>query len=52
MKTVIIGGIAGGLSAASQIKREDHGAQVIVLEKSGQIVTIERTTRCNPRRDP
>jgi hypothetical protein len=23
MKTVIIGGIAGGLSAASQIKRED-----------------------------
>ncbi|MDD2900293.1 MAG: FAD-dependent oxidoreductase [Desulfuromonadaceae bacterium] len=37
MKTVIIGGIAGGLSAASQIKREDHGAQVIVLEKSGDV---------------
>jgi hypothetical protein len=26
MKTVIIGGIAGGLSAASQIMREDHTA--------------------------
>lgn len=37
MKTVIIGGIAGGLSAASQIKREDHHAQVIVLEKSGDV---------------
>ncbi|BEH08963.1 FAD-dependent oxidoreductase [Geobacter sulfurreducens subsp. ethanolicus] len=37
MKTVIIGGIAGGLSAASQIKREDHGAQVVVLEKSGDV---------------
>ena len=37
MKTIIIGGIAGGLSAASQIKREDHIAQVIVLEKSGDV---------------
>ncbi|MDA8431179.1 MAG: FAD-dependent oxidoreductase, partial [Geobacteraceae bacterium] len=37
MKTVIIGGIAGGLSAASQIKREQHDAQVIVLEKSGDV---------------
>lgn len=37
MKTVIIGGIAGGLSAASQIKREDQGAEVIVLEKSGDV---------------
>jgi len=37
MKTVIIGGIAGGLSAASQIRREDHDAQVIVLEKSGDV---------------
>lgn len=37
MKTVIIGGVAGGLSAASQIKREDPGAEVIVLEKSGDV---------------
>lgn len=37
MKTVIIGGIAGGLSAASQIRREDHDAQVVVLERSGDV---------------
>jgi CoA-dependent NAD(P)H sulfur oxidoreductase len=37
MKTVIIGGIAGGLSAASQIRREDPGAQMVVLEKSGDV---------------
>jgi len=37
MKTVIIGGIAGGLSAASQIMREDKSAQVVVLEKSGDV---------------
>ena len=37
MKTVIIGGIAGGLSAASQIKRLDPNAEVVVLEKSGDV---------------
>lgn len=37
MKTVILGGVAGGLSAASQIKRVDRDAQVIVLEKSGDV---------------
>jgi CoA-dependent NAD(P)H sulfur oxidoreductase len=37
MKTVIIGGIAAGLSAASQIRRQSPEAQVIVLEKSGDV---------------
>jgi CoA-dependent NAD(P)H sulfur oxidoreductase len=37
MKTVIIGGIAAGLSAASQIKRQSPKEQVIVLEKSGDV---------------
>lgn len=37
MKIVIIGGVAGGLSAASQIKREDHAAHVVVLERSGDV---------------
>ena len=37
MKTVIIGGIAAGLSAASQIKRQSPSAQVIVLERSGDV---------------
>lgn len=37
MKTIIIGGIAAGLSAASQIRRERHDAHVVVLEKSGDV---------------
>lgn len=37
MKTVIIGGIAAGLSAASQIRRQSPKDQVIVLEKSGDV---------------
>lgn len=37
MKVVIIGGIAAGLSAASQIRRQDPLARVIILEKSGDV---------------
>ena len=37
MKTVIIGGIAAGLSAASQIKRQAPGADVIVMEKGRDV---------------
>ena len=37
MKTVIIGGVAAGLSAASQIKRQSPQSQVVVLEKSGDV---------------
>ncbi|HBA86666.1 MAG TPA: NADH oxidase [Geobacter sp.] len=37
MKTVVIGGVAAGLSAASQIKRQSPEAQVIVLEKTGDV---------------
>ncbi len=33
MKVTVIGGIAAGLSAASQVKRLDPKAQVVVLEK-------------------
>ena len=37
MKTVIVGGIAAGLSAASQIRRQSPQSQVVVLEKSGDV---------------
>lgn len=37
MKTVIIGGIAAGLSAASQAKRLSPESEVVVLEKSGDV---------------
>lgn len=37
MKVVIVGGVAAGLSAASQIKRQAPDSQVVVLEKGGDI---------------
>jgi NADPH-dependent 2,4-dienoyl-CoA reductase/sulfur reductase-like enzyme len=37
MKVIIIGGVAAGLSAASQIKRQAPDSQVVVLEKSGDL---------------
>ena len=37
MKIVIIGGIAAGLSTASQIRRLAPQAQIIILEKSGDV---------------
>ena len=35
MKIVIIGGVAGGMSAATRLRRLDDDAQIIVLERSG-----------------
>ena len=35
MKVVIVGGVAGGASAAARIRRLDETAQIIVLERSG-----------------
>lgn len=37
MKVVIIGGVAGGATAAARIRRLDEEAEVIVFEKSGFI---------------
>lgn len=37
MKVVIIGGIAAGLSAASQIRRQSPRSSVVILEKSGDV---------------
>lgn len=37
MKVVIVGGVAGGASAAARIRRLDEQAEVIVFEKSGYI---------------
>ncbi len=37
MKVVIVGGVAGGATAAARIRRLDEGAQVIVLERSGYV---------------
>ena len=37
MKIVIVGGVAGGMSAATRLRRLDAGAEIIVLEKSGHV---------------
>ena len=35
MKVVIIGGVAGGATAAARIRRLDEQAEIVVLERSG-----------------
>lgn len=35
MKVVIIGGVAGGATAAARIRRLDEKAQIVILERSG-----------------
>ena len=37
MKVVIVGGVAGGASAAARIRRLDEDAEIIVFEKSGYV---------------
>lgn len=37
MKVVIIGGVAGGATAAARIRRLEETAQVIILERSGYV---------------
>ena len=36
-KTVIIGGVAGGATAAARIRRLDEQAEIVVFERSGFI---------------
>ena len=37
MKVVIVGGVAGGATAAARIRRLDEKAQIVVFERSGYI---------------
>ena len=37
MKVVIIGGVAGGATAAARLRRLDEQAEIIILERSGYI---------------
>ena len=39
MKTVIIGGVAGGASAAARLRRLDETAEIIILER-GEFVSF------------
>ena len=35
MKVVIVGGVAGGASAAARLRRLDEQAEIVVFERSG-----------------
>lgn len=37
MKTVIVGGVAGGMSAATRLRRLDDAADILVLERSAHV---------------
>lgn len=37
MKTVVVGGVAGGMSAATRLRRLDPAAEIVVLERSGHV---------------
>src|SRR5579872_5950172 len=37
MRVVIVGGVAGGMSAATRLRRLDESAEIIVLERSGHV---------------
>ena len=37
MKVVIVGGVAGGATAAARIRRLDETAEIVVFERSGYI---------------
>ena len=37
MRTIIIGGVAGGMSAATRLRRLDENAEIIVFEKGNEV---------------
>ena len=37
MRVIIIGGVAGGMSAATRLRRLDENAQIIVLERTRHV---------------
>ena len=37
MRVVVIGGVAGGMSAAARLRRLDESAEIIVVERSGYV---------------
>lgn len=37
MKVIIVGGVAGGASAAARLRRLNEDAQIVVFERSGYV---------------
>ena len=36
-QVVVIGGVAGGMSAATRLRRLDESVEIVVLERSGHV---------------
>lgn len=41
MKVVIVGGVAGGASAAARLRRLDEDAEIVILERTGYVCLSE-----------
>ena len=50
MKVVIVGGVAGGASAAARIRRLDEHAQIIMIERNGYVSYANCGLRSEERR--
>ena len=50
MRVIVIGGVAGGMSAATRLRRLDESAEIIVLEKSSWGFAILALTEAPPAR--
>lgn len=37
MKVIIVGGVAGGATAAARLRRLDETAEIVVFERSGYV---------------
>ena len=37
MKVIIVGGVAGGATAAARLRRNDENAEIIIFERTGYI---------------
>ena len=47
MKVIIVGGVAGGATAAARLRRLDETAEIVVFERSGYVSsTVSWARRC------
>ena len=37
MKVIVVGGVAGGATAAARLRRLDENAEIIMIERSGYV---------------
>ncbi|MBB0246846.1 hypothetical protein FNQ90_22670, partial [Streptomyces alkaliphilus] len=47
MKVIVVGGVAGGMSAAARLRRPDESAELVVLER-GRIDVLATAMAAGP----